>query len=389
MPDDTPLVWHPSTACIRVRGAWVVDHVGVLDPYVTALEGSLASQAASAKNDLEPYQLDLSQIERMDTSGAWLLHRLCLSIRARGGVVDVVGLDANQSILFASVVDKVPSMPRTKEKLSLFQAYAPMRLLAHLGERTTRFARDLLELTGFFGAVMAAVGRSLLNPRRLRFVSIVTHLERAGIHSLPIVCLISFLIGAIITQQGAFQLRRFGAEVFVVNLLGVLVLRELGSLLAAIMFAGRSGSAYTAEIGSMKMREEIDAMRVMGLDSIEVLVLPRMIALVLALPLVTVLGNLSALAGGILTAWLYVGIEPWAFVTQFRGSVEAYHVLVGLIKAPFMALIIGLVACVEGMRVHGSTDSLGQHTTASVVKAIFMVIVVDGIFAMFFASIGW
>jgi phospholipid/cholesterol/gamma-HCH transport system permease protein len=221
----------------------------------------------------------------------------------------------------------------------------------------------------------------------LRLISIVTHIERAGLQALPIVMLISFLIGAIIAQQGAFQLRRFGAEVFVVNLVGILVLREVGLLLAAIIFAGRSGSAYTAEIGAMKMREEIDALRVIGLNPIEILVIPRLIALVISLPLVTVASNFAALLGGLVACWLYLGIDPPVYIDNLRQAVTVAHLQVGLIKAPFMAMIIGIIACVEGLKVQGSTDSLGRHTTASVVKAIFMVIVLDGIFAIVFASL--
>jgi phospholipid/cholesterol/gamma-HCH transport system permease protein len=204
----------------------------------------------------------------------------------------------------------------------------------------------------------------------------------------PIVLLITFLIGCIIAQQGIFHFRRFGADIFVVDMIGILVLREIGVLLVCIMVAGRSGSAYTAELGAMKMREEIDALRTMGFDPVEVLVLPRIIALVIAVPILTFLGAMAALYGGGLVSWLYGGISPDVFISRLREAITIDHFQVGMIKAPFMALMIGVVACVEGLAVKGSADSLGQQTTTSVVKSIFLVIVLDGLFAIFFASIG-
>ena len=217
--------------------------------------------------------------------------------------------------------------------------------------------------------------------------AIVTQIELMAFRGVPIICLISFLVGAIVAQQTIFQLERFGATLFVVDLLGILMLREVGLLLASIMVAGRSGSAVTAELGSMKMREEIDAMRVMGLDPMEVLVLPRIIALIIGLPLLTFLASISGIFGGGLVAWLYGGITPQTFLERLREAIALNTFLAGLIKAPVMALMIGLIACIEGMKVEGSAESLGRQTTASVVKSIFTVIVVDGIFAVFFASI--
>ena len=197
----------------------------------------------------------------------------------------------------------------------------------------------------------------------------------------------STIIGAIIAQQGAFQLRYFGAEIFVVDLVGILVLREIGVLLTAIMIAGRSGSAITAEIGSMKMREEIDALTVIGLNPVGVLVFPRLVALGIALPLLTVISDIAALGGAMFVAKAYSGISPDAFITRVRDAIDLTTVFAGFIKAPFMAFIIGIIASVEGMKVGGSAESLGERVTASVVKSIFVVIVVDGVFAIFYAAI--
>jgi phospholipid/cholesterol/gamma-HCH transport system permease protein len=216
----------------------------------------------------------------------------------------------------------------------------------------------------------------------------VHQLDNVGWRAVPIIMLITFLIGCIIAQQGIFHFRKFGADIYVVDMVGILVLRELGVLIVAIMVAGRSGSAYTAELGAMKMREEIDALRTMGFDPIEVLILPRIVALVIGVPILTFLGSMAALYGGGLVCWLYGGIDPDIFLARLKEAITLDHFKVGLIKAPFMALIVGVVACVEGLAVKGSAESLGLQTTASVVESIFLVIVLDGLFAIFFASIG-
>jgi phospholipid/cholesterol/gamma-HCH transport system permease protein len=217
---------------------------------------------------------------------------------------------------------------------------------------------------------------------------VVYQLYQVGWRAIPIMALVTFLIGGIIAQQGIFFFRKFGAGSYVVDLLGILVLRELGVLIVAIMVAGRSGSAYTAEIGSMKMREEIDALSTMGLDPVEVLILPRIIALVGALPILAFIGAISGLFGGGLVAWLYGGMSPPIFIARLHDAVSISHFEVGLLKAPFMALAIGIVACSEGLRVAGSAESLGAQTTISVVKSIFLVILLDGAFAVFFSSVG-
>src|SRR5690606_24503520 len=218
-------------------------------------------------------------------------------------------------------------------------------------------------------------------------VAIVHQMERIGIGAIPVVVMMSTIIGAIIAQQGAFQLRYFGAEIFVVDLVGILVLREIGVLLTAIMIAGRSGSAITAEIGSMKMREEVDALTVIGLNPVGVLVFPRLAALVLMLPCLVIVSNAVALDGAIFVAWTYSDISPAAFIERLRFGIGVNTIMAGMIKAPFMALIVGIIAAAEGMKVGGSAESLGRRVTASVVKSIFIVIVVDGLFAMFYAAI--
>ena len=250
------------------------------------------------------------------------------------------------------------------------------------------FSHNLMLFANMLGAVGVSTLRVLVRPREFRLTSTINQLDRVVWQAVPIILLITFLIGGIISQQGIFHFRKFGAELYSVDLVGILVLREIGVLIVAIMVAGRSGSSYTAELGAMKMREEIDALRTMGFDPIEVLVLPRIVVLIIALPVLTFLGSISALVGGGLVAWLYGGISPDIYTSRLIEAISLTHFKVGMLKAPFMGLMIGIVACAEGLQVKGSAESLGLKTTDSVVESIFLVIVLDGLFAIFFASIG-
>jgi phospholipid/cholesterol/gamma-HCH transport system permease protein len=247
---------------------------------------------------------------------------------------------------------------------------------------------SFLAMLNMLGAVAVALLRVLAQPRRFRLTAMVHQLDNVGWRAVPIILLITFLIGCIIAQQGIFHFGRFGADIYVVDMVGILVLREIGVLIVCIMVAGRSGSAYTAELGSMKMREEIDALSTMGLDPVHVLILPRVAALVIALPILAFIGSIAALYGGGLVAQFYGGMAPAIYIARLHEAISVTHFEVGILKAPFMALVIGVVACSEGLRVKGSAESLGRQTTTSVVKSIFLVIVLDGLFAIFFASIG-
>lgn len=225
-------------------------------------------------------------------------------------------------------------------------------------------------------------------PWRLRKAALVTHMEETGAKALPIVALMGFLIGVVLAFQGATQLKQFGAEIFVVELISISILRELGILLTAIIVAGRSGSAFTASIGSMKVQEEIDAMRTLGLDPIEVLVIPRVLALLIMLPILGFVADMAGLFGGALMSWIDLGVSPGMFVTRLKENTDVWQLAVGLIKAPFFALVIGVIACWQAMQVKGSAQSVGQRTTASVVQSIFMVIAIDALFSIFFSEIG-
>jgi phospholipid/cholesterol/gamma-HCH transport system permease protein len=260
--------------------------------------------------------------------------------------------------------------------------------LEALGRAIVGMVEDAIDFAEMLGRLALTFLQALRRPSAFRPRSIVHHLDRVGVQAVPIMAMMTFLVGGIIAQQGFFNFRRFGAEDYVVDLVAVLNLREIGVLLVTIMAAGRSGSAYTAEIGSMKMREEIDALSTMGFDPAEFLILPRVLALVIAVPMLTFIGSVAALAGGGLVAWTYAGMSPTIYISRLLDAITLEHFEVGMIKAPFMALVVGIVASCEGLKVEGSTESLGRRTTVSVVKSIFLAIVLDGVFAIFFAAIG-
>ncbi len=325
--------------------------------------------------------LDLRRLTALDTLGALLVNRTVIALQAKGNKVTLEGASDATRVLLDEIKFLPPEAPPSPELPKI------LGLIADIGESVAIAGRDFVTSTGFLGQVTAVIGRLFASPRRIRMTSIVAQLEHVAFRGVPIIILISFLVGAIVAQQGIFQLNRFGASTFAVNLIGILVLRELGVLLTSIMVAGRSGSAFTAELGSMTMREEVDALRVMGLDPIEILVVPRVIALIVGLPLLTFISDLSALFGGGVVSWMYGGMAIDVYLERLKDAIALQTILAGLIKAPFMALVIALVACGDGLSVKGSAESLGRQVTDAVVKSIFMVIVVDGIFAMFFAAI--
>ncbi|HET9902948.1 MAG TPA: ABC transporter permease [Xanthobacteraceae bacterium] len=360
---------------VAASGSWTAPQARLLERLVEAI----GKQAPSVRS----VSIDMHAVHELDTYGAWLLERLVRERNALGQDTRIVGLPEHYRGLIEEIQNanrKAGPAPARKEGV--------VGILVAIGRTVVDIGQDLVSFVQMFGLLTVALGRVIAKPVTFRLTSAVHHLDRVGWQAVPIILLITFLIGAIISQQGIFHFRKFGADVYVVDMVGILVLREVGVLIVAIMVAGRSGSAYTAELGSMKMREEVDALRTMGFDPVEVLILPRVVALVFALPILTFLGSMSALYGGGLVAWLYGGISPDIFISRLKEAISLTHFEVGIIKAPFMALIIGIVAGSEGMQVKGSAESLGTQTTASVVKSIFLVIVLDGFFAIFFASIG-
>jgi phospholipid/cholesterol/gamma-HCH transport system permease protein len=360
---------------LRPGGAWTAANVTTLE----ALSDSVVDQLDRSKS----VKLDMAEVRELDTLGAWLLEKMSRRAASAGHRTEVVGVADN----YAGLIEEVRQVNRRNP--------APVPALNPVVARVNDVGRsavgareDISAFLQMLGSLFLALAGVLRRPRSLRLTSLVYQLYKVGFQAIPIMVLITFLIGAIIAQQGFFHFRKFGADSYVVDMVGILVLRELGVLIVAIMVAGRSGSAYTAELGSMKMREEIDALSTMGLDPVEVLILPRIVALILALPILSFIGSMAALYGGGLVAQFYGDMSPTIFIARLHDAVSVTSFKVGIIKAPFMALAIGIVACSEGLRVKGSAESLGKQTTTSVVKSIFLVIVLDGLFAVFFASIG-
>jgi phospholipid/cholesterol/gamma-HCH transport system permease protein len=364
-----------DTLELSPSGSWTAAHAAPLESLFDAVSPKLQRTKALT--------IDMADVQELDTLGAWLLEKMSRRAQDSGHPATVVGLVGR----YAGLIEDVRQVNR-REPPSRVVPNPVLTRLESVGRYTFSAAEDVSVFLQMLGALGSASFGVLRRPRSLRLKSLVYHLHQVGWQAIPIIGLVTFLIGAIIAQQGIFHFRKFGAESYVVDLVGILVLREIGVLIVAIMVAGRSGSAYTAELGSMKMREEIDALSTMGLDPVEVLILPRIVALVLALPILAFIGSMAALYGGGLVAWFYGGMSPATFIARLHEAVSVTHFEVGMIKAPFMALVIGIVASSEGLRVKGSAESLGKQTTISVVKSIFLVIVLDGAFAVFFASIG-
>ena len=325
-----------------LAGPWTAEHARAVE----ALVGEITAQA-----DRHHLIIDLAGVQRLDTLGAWVLDRTRHELGGSGLASDFVNANPEQEILLNEVAYRgFQEQPKKR----------PSRLvdfLVDIGQTVAGAGDDLVRGVAFLGELVAAFLRVIAHPRRFRGTALINQLEQIAYRGVPIIVLISFLVGAIVAQQGIFQLVQFGATPFVVDLIGILVMRELGVLLTSIMVAGRSGSAFTAEIGSMKMREEIDALRVMGLDPIEVLILPRILALIIGLPLLTFIASIAALLGGGVTAWIYGDISPDVFLTRLKAAIAFNTFMVGIIKAPFMAVVIGIIATLEGLAVAGSAES--------------------------------
>jgi phospholipid/cholesterol/gamma-HCH transport system permease protein len=339
--------------------------------------GDLADRLESVDGPVT--RLDLSEVGRMDTVGAWVVHRFA---RDRGAAIE--GLNADEQHLLEQVIAaehpiQLPPPPQG----------SVTRALNEIGAAVINSGRTLYGLLGFMGATVLALWHVILHPRRFRFNATVQRFEVVGVGALGIIGLMSFLIGIVIAQQGSVQLRQFGAEIYTINLLGRLTLRELGILMTAIMIAGRSGSAFAAQIGTMKLTEEIDAMRTIGVSPMEALVLPRVLAVVFMLPLLGFYASIVSILGGGLLCWVSLDIPPVTFIARIREVVPITDLWIGMIKAPVFGAIIAIAGCFHGMQVEGDAEQVGQRTTTAVVQAIFLVIVLDAFFAVFFSEVGW
>jgi len=329
--------------------------------------------------DAERLVVDLSEVERMDTVGAWLVHKL---ERDRGATI--VGATEDQQMLIDHVT-------RADQPVKVRREYEPplRQFVGELGVATQTALGTMVGLLGFFGALLIAVANVIRHPRRFRFNAVVTRFDVVGVRALGIIGLMSFLVGIVVAQQGAVQLRQFGAEIYTINLIGRSAVKELGVLMTAIMVAGRSGSAFAAQIGSMKLNEEVDAMRTIGVSPMEALVFPRVLATVLMMPLLGFYAAIMAVIGGGIFTWFALDIPPITFVQRIREVVPDTDLYQSLIKAPVFGLIISMAGCYQGLQVEGNAEDVGLRTTTAVVQGIFLVIVLDAFFAVFFTEIGW
>jgi len=366
---------------IVLTGPWTVHYVAANDAPLRDVTAAVAGTPQHLRGHVT---IDLSDVTALDTAGAWMVHRTRRDLEDAGATVTLANVSTTQAGLIELAKESDQPCDVEPEQASVFEVLAE-----RMGRSVVSFVNELVAILNMVGLVLVVIGQIVIRPRTLRVTSVVSHMEKVGLNAVPIVALLTFLIGAVLAQQGASQLKLFGAEVFTVNLVSISILRELGVLITAIIVAGRSGSAFTAEIGSMKVREEIDAMRTLGMDPISVLVAPRVIALVLMLPVLTFIADIMGLLGGGAVSYFFLDISPQTYLQRVDAAVESNTFFVGLIKAPFLALAIAVIGCLEGLRVTGSAESVGERTTSSVVKSIFTVIVLDALFAMFFTAVGY
>lgn len=351
---------------------------------VLKLTGSLTiARIGSTQREIDeapdPLTIDISGIRRMDTVGAWLLHR---TARDRGATIVGASGDTGDLLKQVAEVDRPAKMVPDRKP-------GPLATLEELGMWVSEVGRTLVGLLGFFGAVLVGFASIVRHPSRFRLNAVIQRFDLVGVRALGIIGLMSFLIGIVVGQQGAVQLEQFGAEVYTINLIGRITVRELGTLMTAIMVAGRSGSAFAAQLGTMKITEEVDAMRTIGVSPIEALVVPRMLAAVVMMPLLAFYAMIMSLLGGGIFCWVSLGIPPLTYIQRLQEVIPITDLWVGIIKAPVFGFIIALGGCFQGMLVQGNSEEVGTKTTAAVVQAIFMVIVLDAVFAVFFSSVGW
>jgi phospholipid/cholesterol/gamma-HCH transport system permease protein len=356
----------PDGMVMSLSGAWVISSVGPLDRRL---------RAAAPK----PAIINLAGVEDIDTAGAWVVWRL-----ARDTGASFTG----QTERAARLISAVRPCTGTAD-IAPKQCALPRRAANIVGRNVVETAKGFVSVLGFLGFLVVTLGATLRKPAKLRTTALFCQIEAVGIDSLTIIGLMSFLVGIVIAQQGAVQLRQFGAEIYTVNLTGRLAFRELGILMTAIMVAGRSGSAFAAQLGTMKLTEEIDAMRTIGVAPMEALVLPRVLAAVLMMPLLGIYASLLAVVGGATISAVTLDIPFWNFLARMEDAVPTYDLWVGLIKGPVFGLIIGLTGCYQGMLVAGNSEDVGKRTTLAVVQGIFAVIVIDAFFAVFFSEVGW
>ena len=320
--------------------------------------------------------IDFSQVTQLDTAGVTRLHHLLQARNAQGQTVQLSGMRPEHEVLLRLVQARAP---QTAIAAPPVQRQTLLERLGHQGWHWLQESRGMLH---FMGESVVVLARVIRHPARLRLRHILSNVQQAGFDALPIIGLLSFLIGMVVAYQGAVQLSRFGANIYIADLVGLSMLRELSPMMVAIIVAGRSGSAYAAQIGTMKVSEEIDALRSMGISPIELLVLPKLLAMLIVLPLLTVYADILGVMGGMVVASGHLQVEAYAFLDRFDEAVKPAAFLFGVGKTPVFAVIIAMVGCYAGLQAQGSADSVGRQTTTSVVQSIFLIIIADALFSV-------
>ena len=365
-----------NPARLHISGQWTLAHYAQLKKLTDQLAGQYDDHT----------QVDLDEVSRLDTAGASLLVELLGAERLSQLAGTTSKLPAADQALLQTVYC---SMRDFCVPAKVAERNIGIQLLSRIGCAVDKLWQDTLQLLGFIGLILQSLARNVFRPKQWRLTPVVAHIEQIGLNAAPIVVLLTFMVGAVVAFLGATVLANFGAGIFTVDLVAFSFLREFGVLLTAILLAGRTASAFTAQIGSMKANEEIDAIRTLGLDPMDLLVLPRVLALLIALPLLTFLAMMAGILGGAVVCIVSLGISPDMFISLLHSDIGVQHFLVGMVKAPFFAFLIAAVGCLEGFKVSGSAESVGAHTTSSVVQSIFIVIVLDAVAALFFMEMGW
>jgi phospholipid/cholesterol/gamma-HCH transport system permease protein len=363
-------------AQLWIAGDWTLAHYHQLKRQTDALNAGFGPDT----------QVDMSALGALDTAGASLLVELLGAQRLRLLAVQAPHLPESSRALMQTIQSALGDycQPQKDPEVAV-----GTQLLARIGSAVEVTWRDTLQLLGFVGLILQTFVTTLFRPKRWRTTSVIAHIEQIGLDAAPIVALLTFMVGAVVAFLGATVLKAFGATIFTVDLIGFSFLREFAVLLTAILLAGRTASAFTAQIGSMKANEELDALQTLGLSPTEMLVLPRVLALLISLPMLTFLAMICGIVGGGVVCALSLGISPAMFLSLMQADIGVQHFLVGIVKAPIFAFFIAAIGCLEGFKVEGSAESVGAHTTSSVVQSIFVVIVLDALAAMFFMELGW
>lgn len=360
---------------LALRGDWTVDTI-------SGLEGGLAEVSEKLKAGAV---VDVASLGRFDVAGAYLIDRTFRESPAGDKTrIAIRGEHANAMRLLQAARKAYAGAAATPRHLSGLKGFADF-----VGRAVVAIGDEIVETVGFFGETLVVIGRQIVNPRRLRTVSVVHVMETAGLNALPIVMLLSFFIGMVVAYLGARILQDFGATVFVVELVAISVMREFGVVITAIILAGRTASSFTAEIGAMKMRQEIDAMRVIGISPMDALVVPRVLAMLVMTPILSFAATMSGIFGGMIVSWAALGVSPNMFIARVAEVVPPDNFWVGFAKAPAFAIVLAVIACKQGLSVGGDVGSLGAKVTTSVVQSIFMVVLLDAIFAIWFLEMGW